>query len=249
MNTFAQKIDELVSIGWNLNGPASYIAWYNRVKALLTSAIDVQASEAFRDLGGTTPYDYWEQYRDRQVGHLEGLALRIEASGLQQAKVEHVHVAMDGQTPPLTNRVFLVHGHDTGTKETTARFIERLGLAPIILHEQANEGRTIIEKFEVYSDVGYAIVLMTPDDVGASVKEQGKLLARARQNVILELGYFTGRLGRSKVCALFKSGIEIPSDFHGVLFLELDEPGAWKPKLANELVKAGMKIDVQVLLG
>jgi predicted nucleotide-binding protein len=90
---------------------------------------------------------------------------------------------------------------------------------------------------------------MTPDDVGASVNEQNKLLGRARQNVILELGYFTGRLGRRKVCALFKPGIEIPSDFHGVLFLELDEPGAWKTKLANELRKAGMEIDVQALLG
>ena len=249
MNNFSQKIDELVSAGWKVNGADSYTAWSSRVTALLTAAIDAQAAEAFKDLGGTNQYANWERYRDRQVGHLEGLALRIEASGLQQAKVEHVHVATSGQTPQATNRVFLVHGHDTGTKETTARFIERLGLAPIILHEQANEGRTIIEKFEAYSDVGFAIVLMTPDDVGASAKEQNKLLGRARQNVILELGYFTGRLGRSKVCALFRPGIEIPSDFHGVLFLELDEPGAWKPKLANELVKAGIKIDVQALLG
>ncbi|GBG15691.1 3-phosphoshikimate 1-carboxyvinyltransferase [Novimethylophilus kurashikiensis] len=249
MNTFAQKIDELVSAGCNVASASIYIAWSNRVTALLTAAIDTQSAEAFKDLGGTTPYLNWEQYRDRQVGHLEGLALRIEASGLQQAKVEHIHSATGTHTTQITNHVFLVHGHDNGTKETTARFIERLGLAPIILHEQANEGRTIIEKFEAYADVGFAIVLMTPDDVGASVKEQNKLLGRARQNVILELGYFTGRLGRSKVCALFKPGIEIPSDFHGVLFLELDEPGAWKPKLANELVKAGMKIDVQALLG
>jgi predicted nucleotide-binding protein len=249
MNTLAQKIDELVSAGWNVNNGDSYKAWSNRVAALLTAAIDTQAAEAFKDHGGTSAYAYWEQYRDRQVGHLEGLALRVEASGLQQANVEHIHSATVAQPSQIANRVFLVHGHDTGTKETTARFIERLGLAPIILHEQANEGRTIIEKFEAYGEVGFAIVLMTPDDVGASVNEQNKLLGRARQNVILELGYFTGRLGRRKVCALFKPGIEIPSDFHGVLFLELDEPGAWKTKLANELRKAGMEIDVQALLG
>lgn len=248
MNTFAQKIDELVSAGWNVTDVASYNGWSSRVESLLAAAIDAQTAATFKDLAGGSPYIWWSEYRDRQIGHLEGLALRVEASGLQQAKIEHSHAATGSQTPPTTNRVFLVHGHDTGTKESTARFVERLGLKTVILHEQANEGRTIIEKFEAYSDVGFAIALMTPDDVGASVKAQDKLLSRARQNVILELGYFTGRLGRSKVCALFKPGIEIPSDFHGVLFLELDEPGAWKPKLANELVKAGMKIDVQALL-
>ncbi|WP_052494125.1 TIR domain-containing protein [Nitrosospira sp. NpAV] len=248
MNTFAQKIDELISAGHKVNSYQSYYRWLSRVTALLAAAIDSQAAAAFKELAGDDLSVFWPGYRDSQIGHLEGMALRIEASGLQQAKIEHSNAAGSRQTPISTNRVFLVHGHDTGTKESTARFVERLGLDPIILHEQANEGRTIIEKFEAYSDVGFAIVLMTPDDVGASVKTQDKLFSRARQNVVLELGYFTGRLGRSKVCALFKPGIEIPSDFHGVLFLELDEPGAWKPKLANELVKAGMTIDVQALL-
>lgn len=248
MNTFAQKIDELVSAGWNVNDAAAYEGWYNRVTSLLAAAIDAQAAATFKELAGDRPHVWWSQNRDRQIGHLEGLALRVEASGLQQAKVEHSHAQPSIQPPPLINRVFLVHGHDTGVKESTARFIERLGLEPVILHEQANEGRTIIEKFETYADVGFAIALMTPDDIGASNRTQDKVLPRARQNVILELGYFTGRLGRNKVCALFKPGIEIPSDFHGVLFLELDELGAWKPKLANELVRAGMKIDVQALL-
>ncbi|WP_347249947.1 nucleotide-binding protein [Zoogloea sp.] len=248
MNTFAQKIDELVSAGWNINDVGSYNGWSSRVTSLLAAAIDAQAAATFKELAGNSAYTWWSEYRDRQIGHLEGLALRVEASGLQQARVEHSHAPQSIQPPPVTNRVFLVHGHDTGAKESTARFIERLGLEPVILHEQANEGRTIIEKFEAYADVGFAIALMTPDDVGASNRSQDKMLPRARQNVILELGYFTGRLGRNKVCALFKPGIEIPSDFHGVLFLELDEPGAWKPKLANEMVRAGMKIDVQALL-
>lgn len=248
MITFAQKIEELITAGWNVDRDDSYWAWSNRVAAFLTSAIDAQAADLFKDLCESRSTQ-WKQSRDRQIGHLEGLALRIEASGLQQAKIEHVNASNFIQSSQTTNRVFLVHGHDTGAKETTARFIERLGLSAIILHEQANEGRTIIEKFEAYADVGFSIVLMTPDDVGASAKEPNKLTARARQNVILELGYFTGRLGRSKVCALFKPGIEIPSDIHGVLFLEIDELGAWKPKLANELVQAGMKIDVQALLG
>ena len=147
-----------------------------------------------------------------------------------------------------TKKVFLVHGHDNEAKETVARFIERLSLVPVILHEQPNSGRTVIEKFEVFSDVGFAVVLLTPDDVGASSKNQKSLNPRARQNVILELGYFMGKLSRFRVCALYKQGIEIPSDYQGVLYIELDSVGAWKRKLAQELVEANFSIDMDGLL-
>ncbi|MGB8035837.1 MAG: nucleotide-binding protein, partial [Nitrososphaeraceae archaeon] len=100
-------------------------------------------------------------------------------------------------------KVFIVHGHDDGSKNELASFLYRLGLTPIILHEQANEGRTVVEKFESYaSDVGYAFILLTPDDVGG--KDKAELKPRARQNVILELGYFMGKLGRDRVCGLYK---------------------------------------------
>jgi predicted nucleotide-binding protein len=102
-------------------------------------------------------------------------------------------------------RVFIVHGHASEAKESLARFLERVGLEPIILHEQPNSGRTIIEKFEVYADVGFAVVLLTPDDVGAPKDAPTELKPRARQNVIAELGYFYGKLSRHRVCALYKS--------------------------------------------
>lgn len=245
MNNFAKKLDELIQAGRNSFVDSDYKGWASRVAALLATAIDTKTAVLFEE--ASTADDYWRDKRDRQIGHLEGLALRLDASALQQAKAEHLPVAHQIVTS-MTNRVFLVHGHDSASKETVARFIEKLGLQVVILHEQPNGGRTVIEKFEAYSDVSFAIVLMTPDDVGSTSDSMGDLKPRARQNVILELGYFTGRIGRSKVCALFKQGIEIPSDIHGVLFLELDGPGAWKPKLANELVRAGMKIDVQALL-
>lgn len=98
------------------------------------------------------------------------------------------------------NKVFVVHGHDEGARESTSRFLERLGLTPVILHEQASEGRTLIEKLEHYGDVDFAVVLLTADDVGG--KSAAELSPRARQNVIWELGYFVARLGRSNVCAL-----------------------------------------------
>ena len=146
-----------------------------------------------------------------------------------------------------TKDVFLVHGHDDAARETVARFIEKLGFNAIILHEKPNRSRTIIEKFEAHSAVGFAVVLLTPDDVGRSAKTK-KMQPRARQNVILELGFFCGVLGRSRVCALHKGGVEIPSDFGGVLWVPLDEGGAWRLELAREMKAAGLDVDTSKLV-
>lgn len=251
MESFAKKVEDLVVAGWNLEKFAWYTDWVARVTAFLAVAIDDDAGATFAELGRPEGLNatIWTTGRDRQIGHLEGLAMRIEAKGLLATK--QPQPTEIGRPPPqsASTRVFVVHGHDHGTKETTARFLEKLGLETVILHEKANEGRTVVEKFEAHADVGFAVALLTPDDLGASAAIPERQLPRARQNVILELGYFTGKLGRSKVCALFRLGIEIPSDFHGVLFIEIDEAGAWKAKLAQELVQAGMKINLQGLLG
>ena len=142
-----------------------------------------------------------------------------------------------------SNRVFVVHGHDEAARETVARFLERLELAPVILHEQPNEGRTIIEKIEDNADVAFAVVLLTPDDMGALAANTDNLKPRARQNVILELGYFIGRLSRERVCALRKDGVETPSDYDGVVYTDLDDAGAWKIGLFKELQAAGFDVD------
>ncbi|MEI8395563.1 MAG: nucleotide-binding protein [Rhodospirillaceae bacterium] len=134
-------------------------------------------------------------------------------------------------------------------KLMVARFLEKIDLSPIILHEKENEGKTIIEKFEKHSDVGFAIVLLTPDDVGClSTENPAGLKPRARQNVILELGYFIGKLGRSRVCALKKSDIELPSDYLGVTWTELDAAEGWHKKLIKELRAAGYAIDANKVL-
>jgi len=143
--------------------------------------------------------------------------------------------------PPFSRKIFIVHGHDDGARETVARFLERIGLEAVILHEQANQGRTIIEKVVASSDVGFAVVLLTPDDEGCA--KGGKPEPRARQNVLLELGYFIGRLGRDKVCALKRGTLEIPSDFAGVVWETMDINGGWKQALARELEAAGHSID------
>jgi hypothetical protein len=147
---------------------------------------------------------------------------------------------------PISNKIFIVHGHDDGARETVARFLERLGFEAIILHEQANKGRTVIEKVEAHGDVSFAVVLLTPDDEG-SVKG-GILEPRARQNVLLELGYFIGRLGRDKVCALKRGRLEIPSDFAGVVWEQMDDSGGWKQALGRELQAAGHSFDWNKLM-
>jgi hypothetical protein len=143
---------------------------------------------------------------------------------------------------PMSNRVFIVHGHDDGARESVARFLEKLGFEPIILQEQANRGRTIIEKFEEHGDVGFAVVLLTPDDEGRA--RGGEFRPRARQNVVLELGYFIGRLGRHKVCALKSGDLELPSDYSGVLWETMDAGGGWKLSLARELKATGHEVDL-----
>lgn len=139
----------------------------------------------------------------------------------------------------LSRRVFVVHGHDDGSREIVARFLEKLEFQAVILHEQANQGRTVIEKVEAYGDVGFAVVLLTPDDEGCV--KGGTPAPRARQNVILELGYFIGRLGRGKVCALKRGDLEIPSDYAGVVYESME--GNWKQALGRELQEAGHEID------
>jgi predicted nucleotide-binding protein/CheY-like chemotaxis protein len=148
----------------------------------------------------------------------------------------------------VRSSVFIVHGHDDEAKESVARFIERIGLQAIILHEQATLGKTIIEKFEAYSDVRFAVILLTPDDVGAPRSTPKALKSRARQNVIFELGFFVAKLGRRNVCALYKEGVEVPSDIQGLLYITMDTNGAWRLTLAREISACGVAVDMTKLL-
>jgi predicted nucleotide-binding protein len=147
------------------------------------------------------------------------------------------------QSKPASNKVFVVHGHDQAAREAMARFLEKIELEAIILHEQPDQGFTIIEKFEAYaSQVSFAVVLLTPDDLGGSASAPAQA-ARARQNVIFELGYFVGKLGRGRACLLRKGEVEIPSDLYGVIYTEMDAAEGWKLKLVKELKAAGLDFD------
>lgn len=146
----------------------------------------------------------------------------------------------------MTNKVFIVHGHNDAVKEKVARFVEHLKLTPIILHEQIDRGQTIIEKVESNSnDVNFAIVLLTADDEGKAKTETDYKL-HARQNVIFEMGYFFGLLSRSHVFLLLDDDVEKPSDLSGIVYNSLKED--WKTKLFKELQACGYNVDPNDLL-
>lgn len=145
-------------------------------------------------------------------------------------------------------RIFVVHGHHEALKYQTVRLLEKAlpNAEVIILHEVPNEGDTIIEKLERFSDVAFAVVLVTGDD--AVTLLNGAEEKRARQNVVLELGWFLGRLGRKRVCALLEGGVQTPSDYAGVAYTALDAAGAWRSELLRELNAAGLTPDWEAAL-
>ena len=178
------------------------------------------------------------------------LAIKVKKSQAIVKVNDDIYIREDGKIKKYSEGVemdktkaFIVHGHDELAKEETARFVEKLGLEAIILHEQASGGDTIIEKIERYSNVGFGIVLYTPCDLGKS-KNDLDLKNRARQNVIFEHGYLIGKIGRRNVCALVKEEIEKPNDISGVVYINMDKNGSWKIALAKEMKNAGYHIDL-----
>ena len=145
-------------------------------------------------------------------------------------------------------KIFIVHGKDNEVKLEVARFIEKMGFEPIILHEQASGGMTIIEKIEKYTNVGFGIVLYTPCDIGYEKNNEEQRMYRARQNVIFEHGYLISKLGRNNVCALVKQTVETPNDISGVVYISFDENGGWKLPLAKEMKSSGYDIDFNLFM-
>lgn len=248
-NAIVDRLAKLCDEGESLSSDRGVDLWFSQVLAFLKSAVGPTEAAEFENLKSI---DIWEQHA-LQLGHLQGLVAKVGTQEQQVASTKAFPATPHSKTrsePVLDSRkVFVVHGHDNEAKEGTARFLGRLGLHPIILHEQPSSGRTVIEKFETYSDdIAFAVVLLTPDDLGNAASDPTNLKARARQNVIMELGYFMGRLGRPRVCALYKGGVELPSDYQGVIYVEMDPAGAWKAKLAQEFVQAKLPIDLSGLV-
>ncbi len=245
--TIRQKLTDLADEAIDIATSAGAERWSGRAKAFLMATFGPEEATRFGALETSNPYDTIAKQR----GHLEGLAAMGEGPSEAEGRASTSTQQPREHAPKVDSRkVFVVHGRDNAAKEGVARFLQKVGLEPIILHEQPNAGRTIIEKFETYSgDVAFAVVLLTPDDQGSEAIEAPQVRPRARQNVIMELGYFIGKLGRTRVCALHKGSVELPSDYQGVVYVEMDAGGAWKARLAQELVQSRISIDLTGLLG
>lgn len=176
---------------------------------------------------------------------------QAELESIFALSTESVQVAQPSQTfstptqalnfdPPSKQRVFIVHGHDNVLRLEVENFIRKVGLEPIVLMDQASGGNTIIEKIERCGVADFAIVLYTPCDLGKH-KNGSELNGRARQNVIFEHGYFIARLGRQKVAAIVKQGVEIQNDIQGVVYIgaELD----WRTSLLKEFHQAKLNFN------
>lgn len=230
-------------------------AWELLARNYLEKAFGVNSpnvSSVLDDWGSIINYNADESdLEERRAGNLQTQLIKLERLiELLNTEIQ-LSVGESIQNKPLEfgYKVFLVHGHDMAVLHETARFLEKLNQDVIVLHEQPNQGKTIIEKFVEYSEVGFAVVLLTPDDRGGGLSTSfEKQLPRARQNVIFELGYFIGKLGRNRVCALYSKDVEIPSDYSGVVFIELDGRGAWRLALAREMKAAGFKIDMNLVV-
>ena len=173
------------------------------------------------------------------------------ASIIDETLPETNKVAVSNEGINISNKVFIVHGHDEKAKNELEIFLNEIGLEPIVLHRQADEGQTIIEKFEKHSDVGYAFILLTPDEMAYTVDQaessesERDVEFRARPNVIFEFGYFVGKLGRSRVCCLYTGTVTLPSDINGLVYKQfnnsIEESGY---SIIRELKAAGYSLVV-----
>jgi predicted nucleotide-binding protein len=236
---------------------AAFYSWTEYNGTLLRRSFDQSGpADSYRGSSASVawPTDFaWQikHFRDdvgRRIRRLRSLrdqlGLYEEDTGAGRAPVPAPASRIGGTD------VFIVHGRDGGTKETVARFLDRLlNRQPIILHEQADGGRTVIEKFEAHAaTAAAAVVLLTGDDVGGLGSSPDHLQPRARQNVIFEMGYFIGVLGRERVAILYEPGVEVPSDIAGVLTIQIDPADGWRRLLARELQDAGLEIDASAVL-
>jgi len=202
MSTFTQKVEDLIEYGWKVNSYDYYLRWSRRTVEFLNAALGSDAGCMFASLNEDD--SEWEDDLARKIGHLEGLALRIESVAVARWRNPSKPNQICHHNQPVSeNPSFSFTATMWQPRSQWPDSSKNLAWIQYILHEQSNDGRTVIEKFEAFSNVPFAIALLTSDDIGSTAADPAAIQPRARQNVILELGYFVGKLGRSRVSALF----------------------------------------------
>ena len=250
-----QQLDAIPELRSLSNGSSKFTEWRRDTRVAIAYAFG-ESSHQVKEFEDISFFPFVVAERYYQEAYVRGL---YTAAATLRSMMKEIHENWEDESrepyhletpetlqPVNTNRVFVVHGRDHGTRDAVARFLEKLGLEVMILEEQPNRGRTVIEKFEEHVHGDFAIALLTPDDVGGL--SDSELQPRARQNVIFEFGYCIGKFGRDRVLALIKEAPEIPSDYSGVLYIQIDESGGWQMRLIREMNSAGFNIDANLAL-
>lgn len=215
------------------------------VDSPVSAAVDLQAFEALKR---KNPEEESKPLSSPILNVLKNIENRIESL---EHKLSRTAQSSENKLE-FSRRIFIVHGHDGELKNELARFLERLDFEPVILHDQPDKGQTIFAKLSgELADIGFAFIILTPDDVGNVAPNSGTLNPRARQNVIFEHGLFAGYLSPNRVCAIRRGNVETPSDLHGVLYKTIASDGSLRSiaiEIANELRAAGYILDANKLL-
>ncbi|WP_226507242.1 nucleotide-binding protein [Pseudomonas sp. MWU16-30317] len=210
---------ELLKQSFNTNEISKeYSFWGVAAIALREPSLGEKIASTYKDI-------------DRKINRLDSISERLELIPLDDTLKDTTKSSKDSFNlkTSKSNKVFIVHGKDEISKTNLEVFLHEIGLEPVVLHRQADEGMTIIEKFEKHSDVGYAFILLTPDEIAYLVSEDTfpddnrKKEYRARPNVIFEFGYFVGKLGRSRVCCLHTGHTALPSDVNGMVYKRFEK--------------------------
>lgn len=205
---------------------ADWLAWVARVENIIQATfVTNSAPRTLVDKAGVIKLKGYGKENFQSAKQNLITALQRAAEAIDNDKFNELRKRSEALSPlDLSNKVFIVHGHDDNSKNELEILLRDMGLDPVILHRQIDGGMTIIEKFEANADVGYAFVILTPDEVAYLASEEGTVDAdrkkerRARPNVIWEFGYFVGRLGRKRTCCLYNGDVVLPSDLSGLIY-------------------------------
>lgn len=229
-----------------------YDVWNNMCREIFIRSFEHPNNTDLAGFDDNTPSyiisDRVEEYKSSirdKIAYIKGFIQRmniIPCKEISQAVSSEETIKKD------TNKVFIVHGHDSNTRNEAELLVKQLGFEPVVLFKQPNMGDTIIEKLlRESSKAAFAIVLYTKCDEGKTVEETD-LKPRARQNVVFEHGLMCGLLGRMHVVALVEEGVEIPGDLSGIVYITLDGAKRWQFDVAREMKASGLAVDLNKLL-
>ena len=257
LQTFRDRLTGKVSDAYktkgNSYGKERFNSWRNQFEKFLKDELPGEEDNLKQKLNknlwksykiSNSSYNFWQEDSEKMISYIDSLILDIKNDEYESPKESDKSInSNNGKKTMLDkNSIFIVHGHNVAAKEQVARFVEKLGFDAIILHEQVSGGKTIIEKIKSNTNVGFAIVLYTPDDFKDVKTKSGKnLKPRARQNVVFEHGYLIAKIGRENVTAVVFDDVELPTDIRGIVYIKAE--GHWKNELAKEMKNAGYNID------